>query len=523
MEKLKLQKLPLDLSTFKELRESNYLYVDKTQYAYDLITGGRRFFLSRPRRFGKSLFVSTLKEILLGKKELFEGLWIHSSDYQWKEHGVIALDFSGLDITDEKTFGTHIHRKIESIAKSYNVELQLAEGIPGLALSLLVEKLHEKYGRVAILIDEYDNPILHALKDPVRATAIRDRMQPFFATIKALDEYVNFVFITGVSSFAKAGLFSGMNNLQILTLNENFAGICGYTDEEIDRYFSDYIQTWADKEKINYSELRTQIKQWYNGYHFGEDTVAVYNPFSFMNALHVKKFENFWFQSGTPKFLIDVLKKEPLQFDDEKIEISRDGLGTFDVGTTPIPALMFQTGYLTIKNYNKERNFFTLDYPNHEVKTTLQKHLLEVFTAVNANQVEQIVIRFRTMLEDQKIEDAILLLKQLFAHIPYQLHIKEERFYHALLQMVCITAGMKAQSEYSTSHGRIDLVLDLPKIIYVIEIKFNESAQIALQQIEERRYYEQFLKSGKKVILLGLAFKREPNNFDIEYVMKPLQ
>ena len=239
-----------------------------------------------------------------------------------------------------------------------------------------------------------------------------------------------------------------------------------------------------------------------------------------MNALHVQKFKNFWFQSGTPKFLIDVLKKEQILFDDEKLKVSEDSLGIFDVSVTPVPSLMFQTGYLTITDYDRESQSFTLGYPNREVKTALQKYLIEVFAHINFNTAEDLVFKLRTALNNSNIEDAIALLKQLFAHVPYQLHIKEERFYHALLQMICIAAGMKAQSEYSTSHGRVDLVLDLSKIIYVIEIKFNESAQIALQQIEERRYYEQFLKSGKKVILLGLAFKREPNNFDIEYVVK---
>jgi hypothetical protein len=515
-----LPRLPLDLSTFSILRKSHYLYVDKTKYAYDLITGGRRFFLSRPRRFGKSLFVSTLKEILSGNKDLFDGLWIEKSDYQWHPHGVIVFDFSILGINDADSFKIGIITALQKTIKMYGLEIFIDNLGPEVALDKVVGALYDSFGHVAILVDEYDIPILHALQDAPRASVIRDAIRSFFATIKGLDAYVDFVFITGVSSFAKAGLFSGMNNLQVITLNKRFAGICGYTDEEVDHYFAGYMQDWASKEGTPYAQLRQEIKTWYNGYRFGVNVVAVYNPFSLMHVLAGQEFKNFWFQSGTPTFLINVLKKEHHTFDHEKLETTEDALGVFDVGATPLMALMFQSGYLTIVGYDKETQLYRLDYPNEEVRISLQKYLLEVFARLDVISAERMSREFRAALNNGDIEEAVYLLKQLFAHVPYQLHGKEEKFYHALLQMVLSVSGIRAQSEYSTSHGRIDLVVELPKVLYIMEVKFNASAEVALKQIEERRYYEPFIKNGKPITLLGLEFKREPNNFDVAYAVK---
>ena len=337
-----------------------------------------------------------------------------------------------------------------------------------------------------------------------------------------MDADINFVFITGVSSFAKAGLFSGINNLTILTLDEKYAAICGYTDTEVDLYFKDYIDAWAQKNKIPYDQIREQIKTWYNGYRFSEDTISVYNPFSLMHALNIQKFKNFWFQSGTPTFLVEVLKKEYKNFDPEKLELSEDSLGIFDVGSTPLLTLMFQAGYLTIIDYDSARRRYTLGYPNQEVHDSLQIYLFEIFAHMDYNTAEHTTNAFYNALASGEIKQIILSIKQLFAHVLYQLHIAEEKFYHALFQMACTATGIKAQSEYSTSHGRIDLILDLPKFLYVTEIKFNKPAQEALDQIEERRYYERFLNQDKPIVLLGLSFERAPSHFDVTYAMKQI-
>ncbi len=517
-----MKRLPVDISTFAELQELNYLYVDKTEYMYNLITGGRRYFLSRPRRFGKSLLISTFKEILLGNKTLFNDLWIGSSDYDWKEYGIINLDFSRIELHSSDVLDNTLKFYLNKIAKNYNIEPFDNKLSTSLILETLVTNLFQKYGRVAILIDEYDAPILKTLKDKELAETIRNTIQQFFTTIKSLDAYVQFVFITGVSSFAKAGLFSGINNLQIITLDNKYAALCGYTDHEVDFYFKEHITKWAHESDVSYDALREQIRSWYNGYSFGYNVPKVYNPFSLMKALHVQQFENFWFQSGTPTFLVEILKKEYKTFDPEHLTATIDFLGIFDVDTIPPISLMFQAGYLTIVGYDNSSKEYTLDYPNAEVRIAMQKYLLAVFAHTDAITTQRLLPQFFSALNNQQIERAIELLQQLLAHVPYQLHIKQERFYHSLLIMVCMGADIKHHAEYSTHLGRIDLTMEFAKVIYVTEIKFNDTAENAMKQIEERQYYKRFLSYGKQVILLGLAFTRKANFFDIAYVEKQL-
>ncbi len=522
-----LPKLPVDLSSFDELRQQKYLYVDKTKYAYDLITGGRRFFLSRPRRFGKTLFVSTLREILLGSKKLFEGLWINSSDYEWKNHAVISLDLSTLGIEDADSLKNGLNEALIRVADHYEVTLKRTHEKPELILYDVVQALRKKFGHVALLIDEYDSPILHSLKNAKLALSLRDNIRNFFAAIKGLDKELDFVFITGVSSFTKAGIFSGMNNLQIVSLDENFSAVCGYTENELSQYFTDHIDTWAEKESVTNVELRKKIKEWYNGYRFSEKPETVYNPFSLMNALKIQKFKNFWFQSGTPTFLIDELKKEYRKREYRNIEmgnaeITEDALGSFDVGATPLRSLMFQTGYLTIKDYDRSNGHYRLDYPNFEVETALKQHILASLVNLDFAETGLLAVKLKSAFNEANIAEVVDIMKQLFMNIPYQLQVKKENYYHTAFHIACDVAGIMTKSETLISHGRIDLRLDLPNWRYIIEIKFNKSAEEALKQIEDMHYYTPFIKEGKPIILLGLNFQREPKSFDITYKEKKL-
>lgn len=525
-----LPRLPLDLATFKRLRDENYLYVDKTQHAYNLITRGSRFFLSRPRRFGKSLFVSTLKEVLLGNRSLFQGLWIDSSDYGWLPHGVISLDLSSLDVTTPQELILGIADRLDVIVQAHGLNVVLDRVRAGLDLHKVVVALHKRFGRVAVLIDEYDSPILRSLNNKEQAESMRDALHGFFSAIKGLDEYVNFVFITGVSSFAKAGIFSGMNNLQIIATKEPYADICGYSDHEVDIYFSPHVRAWADKVSVSFDEQRKRIKEWYNGYRFSSAVTTVYNPFSIMHALHNQKLENFWFASGTPKFLVGELKKRQQDSPDifnamvqgDTIEVSQGSLGVFDVGLTPLPALMFQTGYLTIVGYDEAQNNYQLGYPNREVQQALQLYLLSIITKLENDVTERIAIKLSTALKKKEFAVAMQMIKQLFSHVPYQLYDKQEMHYHSIVQMIFTVAGLAAHAEFSTSHGRIDIVVDLANIIYVIEVKLNKPAAKALEQIEKRKYYERFLNEGKDIVLLGVSFRHKPGLFEVEYAVRDL-
>ncbi len=518
-----LQKLPISQSVFSKLRTANYLYIDKTSYVYQMLTsGGQYYFLARPRRFGKSLLVSTLHEALVGNKALFTGLALGNSDYDWQPHGVIKLDLSMLGIEDGASLKVGICTVLSNIIDQYELKITLNLSNPSLALQQVVQALHTKFGRVAILIDEYDSPILHTMDHLQQATEIRDGLQSVFRTIKGLSELVDFVFITGVTSFSKAGLFSGLNNLKILTLNSAYATICGYTDTEIDHYFTPYLDLWAQKTNIPAAILRTQLKDWYNGYRFSDTLATVYNPFSITNAIAENQFQNFWIQSGTPTFLINELKKkyrtsEYRLLNPEKFTFTNSALGAFDIGMVSLPALMFQTGYLTISSYNPQRNLYHLSYPNHEVGAAAQNYLLAIFTSIDATEIENTAAQLWESWNNSDIDEAMAILRTLFAKIPYPLHVKLESFYHSLFQMICTVANIKTQSEYATSHGSIDVIMDLPKVLYVVEIKFNESAQIALQQILDKRYYEPFTDQNKPIILLGLNFAKTAGNFELTH------
>jgi len=520
-----LQQLPLGISTFSTIRNEGYLYVDKTEDIYNLLKQGRRYFLSRPRRFGKSLLVSTLKEILTGNKPLFKDLWIEKSDYDWQSHGVIVLDFSELSIKNIDTFENELLSALFDIAQSYGIAEPIQAISPGHMLKYVVQELYKKFGRVVILIDEYDSPLLKALDDPEKTKNIRDFLQHFFTVVKRFDEYVKFTFITGVSAFSKAGIFSGLNNLETITIDKQWATICGYTDQEIDFYFAPYIQAWADQQNIFYDELRQQIKDWYNGYRFGVDVVSAYNPFSVMFAFKKQKCENFWLQSGPPSFLIKEMQKdyrstELKMLHLEPFDVTVGFLGAFDVGTTPFISLLFQSGYLTIKRFNQETRKYTLDYPNYEVRTAMEQYFLSVITQTDVVQVELFASNLLEAFKEKNIVEIVALIKSKIVQVPYPTHIKEEKFYHGLLHVLCSAAGLKVYSEYMTSHGRIDMVVELSSVNYVIELKFDQSAEKALAQIEDRKYHEALQNQNKPIILLGLNFHRKPKEFDITYAFK---
>jgi hypothetical protein len=523
-----LQKLPVSQSDFNFLRTNNYLYIDKTSYVYQMLTSSEQYyFLARPRRFGKSLLVSTLYEALTGNKELFAGLAITNTDYNWQPHGVIKLDFSMIEIQNVANFNIEFSEMLVKIIDKYELQITIDFSRPISAFRNIVYALHAQFGHVAILIDEYDSPIVQKIDYPEQAVQIRDNLQALFRTIKGLGQLIDFIFITGVTSFSKAGLFSGLNNLAILTLDEKYNAICGYTDAEIDHYFTLYLADWAQKTNHNPAILREQLKDWYNGYSFSETITTVYNPFSITNAIAKNKFENFWTQSGTPTFLINELKKkyrasEYRLLNPEKFTITNDALGAFDIGMVSLPALMFQTGYLTITNHDIQRNIYSLGYPNHEVRTAAQDYLLAIFTDIDSAEIKGIAAQLWEAWNNSDIDEAMSLLRILFSKVPYPLHIKLESFYHSLFQMICTTANIKSQSEYNTSHGSIDLVLDLPKVLYVIEIKFNQSAQIALEQIKTKRYYEPFVNQNKPIILLGLNFSKTANKFELTHEYQDL-
>lgn len=375
-----MKKLPVGIQVIREILEEGYVYIDKTLFAKELIEKGKHYFISRPRRFGKSLFLNTLEEIFKGNKDLFKDCAIYKSDYKWKRHPVIYLDFSQIESRNFKELESDLKEKLQEIAETYNIEIsgpsiqsQLRKLVVGLA----------KKERVVVLVDEYDQPIINHLKSPKIAEENRDLLKNFFSALKSLDRYLEFTFITGISKFSHVSLFSGMNNLNDITMDPEYAGIMGYTEEEVKHYFAGHLESIVSerKEESN-AKVLDEVRTWYNGYRFSEGKVCVYNPFSTLKFMQNKKPKAYWYSTGTPSFLIDQLKKHP------KSMVSLDGataredelMDITSLEEVDLRALMYQTGYFTIQDYNQISNRYHLGLPNEEVRTAFMNSLVRHFT-----------------------------------------------------------------------------------------------------------------------------------------------
>ena len=382
-----MKKLPDNIADFSKLISGGYIYADKTKYLYDLITGpGENFFLSRPRRFGKTLLVSVLEQIFLGNRKLFKGLWIDQSDYTWPKHPVLRLSMVGMDFLTPLEFREQLVLMLQKNAVAFGIDLS-EEETPGGCLVSLVKALAVK-GKIVVLVDEYEHPILTQLKTPESAAEIRDILKSFYGVLKDLDANLRFVFLTGVTKFAKTSIFSGINNLTDLSLDKKAAALLGLEPSELDTYFSEPIQVMADKLGQSKSQILESLREWYNGYRFSEDsTQGVYNPCSVLKSLISHKFKNYWFETGTPAFLVNLMKERDYPVTDfESLILSDRDLGAFDVDQILLPTLLIQTGYLTIKSYEPESQTYTISYPNKEVSQSMIQILAPMMTNMRGSR-----------------------------------------------------------------------------------------------------------------------------------------
>ncbi len=397
-----LKKIPIDVSSFRKLRSKGYIYIDKTQHIYDLITGGVFYFLARPRRFGKSLLVSTLRELFEGNRELFKGLWIDThTTYAWPTHPVIHLDLSMMTIKNGAELEKHLSWEMEKVAKNHGFSVLDAPNL-GSQLESLVSTLSKKNG-VVLLIDEYDYPIVSNIENKEIALENHAVLRSFYSTIKGLDEHIEFLLITGVTKFSKTSIFSGMNNLNDISLDPRAASLLGYTQEEIHSYFTDEIQNLAKKEQLSIDKTNQLLKEWYDGYRFSEQPVYVYNPLSVLYCMHKQRFANYWFETGAPSFLISLLKKHYDELEDFKdVELTSTSLGPFEIGEEPLIPILFQSGYLTIANHRRlEQNsqiidLYTLRYPNLEVADAFKKFMLAALARTSYQNIDTVVSKFIT-------------------------------------------------------------------------------------------------------------------------------
>ena len=510
------RKLPIGIQTFREIREENCYYVDKTAYIARLVDEGKHYFLSRPRRFGKSLFLDTLKELFEGNEPLFEGLAIHER-WDWSvRHPVLRLDFSRGNFKEPGQLQEDVMAQLDAIERREGVGSDYA-GAPA-RFSHLMEALHERSGqRVAVLIDEYDKPILDALEVPEVARANRDLLRGLYSTIKFGDAHIAFTFLTGVSKFSKVSLFSGLNNLKDITLDPRYSAICGYTEEDLDAVFTPELPG-LDRE---------EIRRWYNGYNWlGEE--QVYNPFDVLLLFDRRQFGAYWFETGTPTFLLDMLLERgvnSLALDD--MLGSEELLSAFDVDHIATEALLFQTGYLTIRRSEPRggRMYYRLSYPNQEVRQSLNESLLNHLTGNPARRVEHSA-RLYDLLLVNDFNGLETLFASFFASIPYQWHTNNEianyeGYYASVFYSYFASLGLSITVEDSSSAGRLDMAVEFNGQVYLFEFKVVERAAegAALRQLQERDYAAKYRGRGAAIHLIGVEFSREKRNvvaFEVE-------
>ena len=520
-----MKTLPVGTQTFSIIRENDYLYVDKTKYVLKMINDGRINFLSRPRRFGKSLLISTIEELYKGNEKLFEGLDIHK-EWNWDEtYPVIKLDLSGVKNVSSNELEERLMEIIYNIGRDFGVELK-SKTSQGMFDCLILELYRSFNKRVVILIDEYDAPLNDNLENPKIFENNRDILQSLYTLLKTRDEYLQFIFITGVSKIGSTSIFSKLNSPSDLTLVKAYANICGYTHKEVEKYLHDHIEVVAKDEDVSYDEMMDKINYWYDGYSWDGQT-RLFNPYSVMSMLKDKDFSEYWFSTGTTTFLMNKIKEnndltpilEPtLQY--------KDDLLNFEIGSNII-ALLFQTGYLTIKETRKDfdgDNEYYLYFPNREVKNAFGKHLLNAYTNYSNGDLNH--LRKKIMKEIYSCDSNGLTesFEFLLARVPYHLHVKNESYYHSVLLSWLLAYGFDIKSEDPTSAGRIDAVLERKDSVVIIEFKYSHDKDDdgrvtkaksidtlfddAFEQIHDRGYYKKYYNKNK-IILLGVAISNK--------------
>jgi hypothetical protein len=508
-----MKKLPIGIQSFANLREGDYLYVDKTADIHRIVTGGRIFFLSRPRRFGKSLLISTMKELFSGNKKLFEGLYIYDK-WDWtQQYPVIRIDWTDVSHSSKEEAEKSMSFYLRLQAEDYGVQL-FSESATECFKELIV-KLYQTTGqKVVVLIDEYDVPILDAIGKP-EMDGIREFLQSFYRKLKANDDYLKFIFLTGISKFSRVSIFSVLNSVADITMNEKYLSVCGYTQQELEHYFAEYLDETARKYGKTTEIILDVIRQWYNGYSWDGETF-VYNPFSTLLFFENKEFSNYWFATGTPTFLMELFKKRnDLSVLLQPVRAGSSAFESWDPNLiTEIP-LLFQTGYLTVKEKKLAgwEYEYTLEMPNREVRISMQNHLLFTFSSYPLESADRLRRTMQQQILRNDAEGLESSLRQMLARVPYQIDGKTEAYYHSIFLIWMSMLGFDIQGEISTNRGRIDAVWEQTGTVVVAELKYGAGKQAetllneAIAQIRDRKYYEQYL--DREVKLLGIAFDGE--------------
>ena len=509
-----MTKYPIGIQTFSNIREEQYLYVDKTQYVYELANTKKYVFLSRPRRFGKSLLISTFHAYFNGRKELFKGLAIDQLEKEWKQYPVLHFSLS------MAKRGT-----VEDLDNVIATQLKWAEKDNGLTanngdittrMGNLVKNLYAKTReKVVILIDEYDAPLLTVLHDKERLEAIRTELQSFYSPLKDLDPYLRFVFITGISKFSQLSIFSQLNNLFNISMLPKYAALCGITQQELEDNFQEGISELAQSQNISKDDVLQKLKRQYDGYHFAAKSPGVYNPFSLLYAMDTEQIGNYWFATGTPTFLVNMIRK--FHTDITAIDNSKAEAEEFDTPTEDMHSILplfYQSGYITIKDYDPRSQRYTLGYPNEEVKVGMMRCLLPYYVAPDTNKTSNACWDISEGLLDDDIDRALTAAQTFFASIPYQSDtLKDaptsEGHFTAMLYVMFSFLNRYVYTQVRTAKGRMDILLKTDTAIYVMELKINGSVDDALQQINDKGYTIPYEADGRKVVKVGINFSTE--------------
>ncbi|MFN0203851.1 MAG: AAA family ATPase [Bacteroidia bacterium] len=499
------QKYAIGIQSFEELRKGGYEYVDKTEHIFNLVDSGKYYFLSRPRRFGKSLLVETMKCFFEGKKHLFSGLYLEDK-LEFKVYPIIHISFTNIDFA-ELGLRKAIFTVLNELANQEKITLN-QEGL-GLAFQDLIKGLHQKYQEnVVILIDEYDAPIVHYLPDNIeQAEKNRDTLKDFYSVVKNLDSYIRFFFLTGITQFSRMSLFSTLNNLSNISALSQYSTLCGYTEAELQHYFGERIAEIAAGEGISIEKCWEDIKRWYDGFNFTlKNGIDIYNPFSLLCFLSSGEFNNYWFETGTPSFLVKMLRKG-FHYQIDNVEMSLNRIQSFELDNLDYGALLYQTGYITIKGNTEIRNLFLMGYPNLEVKDSMLQWLLGEYATITHGQSNDYILHLQKYLTKRDFPKIEQFMRSIFANVPSDLFKSSlENFYHAMVVLIFELLGCKMNAESAHAHGRTDGVAETKDSIYLFEFKFNKSANAAIKYIYQQKYYEPHLFKNKDIFLVGVNF-----------------
>ena len=506
-------KYPIGIQDFQSLRQDGYLYIDKTEMIFQLVKTGRYYFLSRPRRFGKSLLVSTLKAYFEGKRELFRGLAMERLEHDWVAYPVLHLDLNIDKYDTPESVDRMLNDSLTEWEQRYGS--RPSEVTPALRFAGIVRRACETTGKpVVVLVDEYDKPMLQAIGDEALQEGFRSSLKPFYGVLKTMDRYIKFALLTGVTKFGKVSVFSDLNNLEDISMNERFVGLCGITEREIHEYMEPQLHELAAAQGLSYEEACGRLKEMYDGYHFAENTEGIYNPFSLLNTFKSRKFGNYWFETGTPTYLVELLKRSRYNLKDLPEAVGNaDVLNSIYGDDEPLPVI-YQSGYLTIKGYNPRFGTYRLGFPNKEVEKGFMEFLVPFYTSVKKDEAPFAIERFVCEVEDGDVDAFFGRLRSFLADSPYELARDLELHYQNVLFILFKLLGLYVNVEYHTSQGRIDMVVQTERYVYVMEFKLDGTAEEALRQIEERQYALPFTSGRRKLFKIGVNFSEKARNIE---------